>query len=74
MEEKEKEPTLEQKCVYHWLNCLYGDFLRNRKAGEQMPCSSCKELENCNSCPPLNFNTAGEKLGLRVEYHKSKVR
>ena len=71
---KEKEPTLEQKCVYHWLNCLYGDFLRNRKAGEQMPCSSCPELENCNSCPPLNFNTAGEKLGLRVEYHKSKVR
>ena len=71
---KEKEPTLEQKCVYHWLNCLYGDFFRNRKADEQMPCSSCPELENCNSCPPLNFNTAGEKLGLRVEYHKSKVR
>ena len=32
---KEKEPTLEQKCVYHWLNCLYGDFLRNRKGGER---------------------------------------
>lgn len=65
--------TLEQKCVYHWLNCLYGDFLMKRQAGEQFPCDSCPENENCKSCPPFNFNLAGEKLGLKVEYRKTKV-
>lgn len=66
--------TLEQKCVFHWLNCLYGDFLKERKAGEQFPCSSCPENKNCKSCPPFNFNLVGEKLGLKVEYRKAKVR
>ena len=70
----EKESTLEEKCVYHWLNCLYADFLMKRKAGEQIPCNSCSELKNCNSCPPINFNIAGEKIGLSVEYRTSKVR
>lgn len=62
----------EMACVFHWLNCLYGDFLAGRVAGEQMPCNSCKEVNECKSCPPINFNLAGERFGLEVEYRKSK--
>ena len=72
MEEVTQETKIENFCVFHWLNCLYKDFLNKTIAGEQFPCNSCPELKRCESCPPINFNLAGEKFGLKVEYHKSK--
>ena len=62
------------KCVFHWLNCLYRDFLTREIAGGQMPCSSCPEVKNCDSCPPYNFNLAGEKFGLKIDCRSPKSR
>lgn len=75
---KQEKPMEERKiediCVFHWLNCLYQDFLNTAIAGEQFPCTSCPENKNCKSSPPFNFNLAGEKLnGLKVEYKRPKV-
>lgn len=71
--EQSREATFEERCTFHWLNSLYSDFLKGRKAGEQIPCTTCKEVTECKSCPPINFNRAGEKIGLTVEFRKSKV-
>lgn len=56
---------IETICVFHWLTCLYRDFLHKRVT-EEMPCNSCPELERCKGCPPINFDLAGEKHGLEV--------
>lgn len=46
-----RKPTIEEICVYHWLNCLYKDYLLERKAGKQMPCNSCEKVNECKGCP-----------------------
>lgn len=68
----QKKLELENICVFHWLDCLYQDFLNKRVAGGQIPCSSCKRVSECESCPPINFNLAGEKIGLKVSFIKAK--
>ena len=68
----QKKLELENICVFHWLDCLYQDFLNKRVAGGQIPCSSCKKVSECESCPPINFNLAGEKIGLKVSFIKAK--
>lgn len=66
------DEEIEMTCVFHWLDCLYQDFLDERIAGEQIPCSTCPKLKDCESCPPVNFNRAGEKMGLKVRCIKVK--
>lgn len=63
---------MEMSCVFHWLNCLYQDFLNKSIAGEQLPCNSCPDVKKCKSCPPINFNLVGEKFDLKVDYIKPK--
>lgn len=71
---QEGERAEEMECVFHWLDCLYQDFRNKRTAGEQFPCNTCKKVGICDNCPPIKFNLAGEKFGLKVNYttHKSK--
>lgn len=67
-----EENKLENICVFHWLDCLYQDFLNKRVAGEQFPCNSCPKVSTCEECPPSNFDLAGGKFGLKVRYYKDK--
>jgi len=72
LENQEGERVEEMECVFHWLDCLYQDFRNRRTAGEQFPCNTCKKVGTCDNCPPVMFNLAGEKFGLKVNYTTPK--
>lgn len=57
----------EWHCAGHWLKCLYDDFLHERVAGKNNPCSSCEIKMHCTSCPPINFTPLMEKAGVKLK-------
>lgn len=61
-----KRAEIEDICVFHWLDCLYQDYLDGAVVGTDNPCNSCPELCRCNVSAITNFNIAGEKYGLKV--------
>lgn len=57
---------IEEICVFHWLDCLYQDYLDGAVVGTDNPCNSCPELGRCNVSAITNFKLAGKKHGLKV--------
>ena len=60
-------------CVFHWLDCLYQDFL-DEKIREEMPCNSCPEVMNCKTSPLETFNLASRMFGLEMKSIRPKHR
>lgn len=59
-----REHIPELDCVFHWLDCLYQDYLCGRRSRDEvMPCSVCPEVKNCVSCPFVNFAIAAREYG-----------
>ena len=58
---------LKWHCTGHWLKCLYDDFLHERVAGERNPCTICEIKNECQSCPPVNFEPLMEKSGIKMK-------
>lgn len=61
-----KEKKLEDVCLFHWLRCLYKDYLDKKTAGEKIPCETCPLVMECNSNPISNFNLVGERVGIKL--------
>jgi hypothetical protein len=60
------------QCVAHWMDCLYQDFLQERIAGQEMPCSSCDQVEHCNGSPLEGLAVLAKKSGQHIRYCKTK--
>lgn len=72
-DQERKGVQLEDICVFHWLNCLYQDYLDGAVVGTDNPCNSCPELGRCNVSAITNFNVAGEKYGLKVGKKENQI-
>lgn len=46
----------------HWLNMLYEDFKYQKIAGGNIPCNSCKYINECREDPPTMINKAIERI------------
>lgn len=63
-----KEKKTEDVCLFHWLRCLYKDYIEGKLAGENCPCETCPLVKECNTSPLNNFNSAGERVGIRLSH------
>ena len=58
-------------CVFHWLDCLYQDYL-DEKIAEEMPCNSCPEVMNCKTSPLEPFALVSQMFGIKMKSIKPR--
>ena len=69
----ERTKDISIMCVFHWLDCLYQDYL-DKKVTVETPCSSCPETKSCKACTLETFNLASHLFGLELKSIKPKKR